>query len=81
MGKLVPFRRRELPEDPLAGCRLMADYKRPPPRKTPPGRLALTILLCAACLGCATACAAAPKLMYIIPLAATAACVGISRRL
>lgn len=44
----------------------------------PPGRAALTIALCAACLGCATACAAAPKLMYIIPMIATAVWRSIS---
>lgn len=81
MGKLVSIRRQELPPDPLAGCRLMTDCGGPPRRKTPPGRAALTIALCAACLGCATACAAAPKLMYIIPMIATAVCAGISRRL
>lgn len=81
MGKLVHMRRRELPPDPLKGCHLMEDCGRPPRRKTPPGRAALTIALCAVCLGCATACAAAPKLMYIIPMIATAVCAGISRRL
>lgn len=80
MGKLVPIRRQELPEDPLAGRSLMTDCGRSAP-KPPSGRMALTIALCAACLGCATACAAAPKLMYIIPMIATAVCAGISRRL
>ena len=83
MSKLVPLRRRELPEDPLKGCTLMPDCggAHHAPRRTPPGRLVLTILLCIACLGCATACAGEPKLIYIIPLAASAACVGISRRI
>lgn len=81
MGKLIPLRRRELPEDPLKGRPMMPDCGGAPPRKTPPGRLALTILLCIASLAVATACAGEPKLIYIIPLAASAACVGISRRL
>ena len=83
MGKLIPIRRRELPEDPLKGCTLMPGCggARRAPRKTPPGRLALTVLLCIASLAVATACAGEPKLIYIIPLATSAVCVGISRRL
>ena len=81
MGKLIPLRRRELPEDPLKGRPMMPDCGGVEQRKTPPGKLALTILLLLPNPAVATACAGEPKLIYIIPLAASAACVGISRRL
>lgn len=79
MGKLVPM--RQLPPDPLEGCRLITDRGGTPPPKTSPGRAALTIALCAASLAYTTACIAAPKLMYLIPAVAAAICAGITRRL
>ena len=81
MGKLIPLRRRELPEDPLKGRPMMPDWGGATPREKTPNTLALTTPPSLTNLAVATDRAGEPKLIYIIPLAASAACVGISRRL
>lgn len=68
--KIIPFR-RELPPDPLAGCRLMVDPERSP-RRTGPGRAVVIVALCLAslCYGCL--CMHTRDAIWIVPAAITA---------